>query len=100
MLDHTALFFGSASSAFHLSRKYPLLLLGGRTLGFKHGQYLRYGRGNENNQSTSGISSDSGWQGEMRYTELPLSNLYLSMLHKLGVEADSFGGSSETLSEV
>jgi hypothetical protein len=36
----------------------------------------------------------------MRYTELPLSNLYLSMLHKLGVEADSFGGSSETLSEV
>ena len=100
MLDHTALFFGSASSAFHLSRNYPLLLIGGRKLGFKHGQYLRYGRGNEKNQSTSGISSDSGWRGEMSYTELPLSNLYLTMLHKLGVKADSFGGSSETLSEV
>jgi len=100
MLDHTALFFGSASSAFHLSRNYPLLLIGGSKLGFNHGQYLRYGRGNENNQSTSGISSDSGWQGEMRYTELPLSNLYLTMLHKLGVQVDNFGGSHETLSEV
>jgi len=36
----------------------------------------------------------------MRYTELPLSNLYLTMLHKLGVEANSFGGSTETLREV
>jgi hypothetical protein len=100
MLDHTALFFGSASSAFHLSRNYPLILIGGRKLGFKHGQFLKYGKGNEKNQSTSGISSDSGWQGEMRYTELPIANLYLTMLHKLGVETDSFGGSRETLSEV
>ena len=100
MLDHTALLFGSASSAFHLSRNYPLLLIGGGKLGFKQGQYLKYGQGNEKNQSTSGISSDSGWRGQMSYTELPLSNLYLTMLHKLGVKADSFGGSSETLSEV
>ena len=100
MLDHTALLFGSASSAFHLSRNYPLLLIGGSKLGFKHGHFLKYGQGNETNQSTSGISSDSGWQGAMNYTELPLSNLYLTMLHKLGVETNSFGGSSETLSEV
>jgi len=100
MLDHTALLFGSASSAFHLSRNYPLLLIGGSKLGFKHGHFLKYGQGNETNQSTSGISSDSGWQGAMNYTELPLSNLYLTMLHKLGVETNSFGESSETLSEV
>ena len=100
MLDHTAVFFGSASSAFHLSRNYPLILMGGRKLGFKHGQYLKYGRGNEENQATAGISSDSGWQKEMHYTELPLSNLYLTMLHRLGVEAESFGGSVETIAEV
>jgi len=100
MLDNTALFFGSASSAFHLSRNYPLLLFGGSNMGFKHGQYLKYGQGNDKHQATSGISTDSGWQAEMRYTELPLSNLYLTMLHKLGVEAKSFGGSTETLSEV
>ena len=100
MLDNTALFFGSASSAFHLSRNYPLLLFGGKNMGFKHGHYLKHGEGNDKNQATSGISNDSGWRAEMRYTELPLSNLYLTMLHKLGVEANSFGGSTETLREV
>ena len=100
MLDHTALLFGSASSAFHLSRNYPLLLFGGKNMGFKHGQYLKFGEGNDKNQATSGIANDSGWQAEMRYTELPLSNLYLTMLHKLGVEAKSFGGSTEALSGV
>jgi len=100
MLDNTALFFGSASSAFHLSRNYPLILMGGRNMGFKHGQYLKYGQGNDKQQATSGISSDAGWRGEMDYTELPLSNLYLTMLHKLGVEAKSFAGSTKPLSEV
>ena len=100
MLDHTALFFGSASSAFHLSRNYPLLLIGGRKLGFKHGQYLKYGQGNNKHQSTAGISSDAGWRGEMNFSELPTANLYLTMLHKLGVEVKSFAGSTETLSEV
>ena len=100
MLDNTALLFGSASSAFHLSRNYPMLLFGGRNMGCNHGHYLKYGKGNEKHQATSGISTDSGWQAEMGYTELPLSNLYLTMLHKLGVEAKSFGGSTEMLSEV
>ena len=66
-------------------------------MGFTHGQYLKFGEGNDNNQATSGIANDSGWQAEMRYTELPLSNLYLTMLHKLGVEAKSFAGSTEAL---
>ena len=100
MLDNTVLLFGSASSAFHLSRNYPLILIGGRKMGFKHGQHLQYGQGNEKNQATSGISTDAGWRADMGYTELPLSNLYLTMLHKLGVEAESFGGSTETLKEV
>jgi hypothetical protein len=100
MLDNTALLFGSASSAFHLSRNYPLLLIGGRNMDFKHGQYIKYGQGNKNHQATSGISTDAGWRAEMDYTELPLSNLYLTMLHKLGVETESFGGSTSTLGEV
>ncbi len=39
MLDNTLLFFGSASSGFHLSRNYPLILTGGKNLGFKHGHF-------------------------------------------------------------
>ena len=100
MLDNTALLFGSASSAFHLSRNYPLLLMGGRNMGFKHGQYLKYGQGNNKHQATAGISSDAGWRGEMNFSELPAANLYLTILHKLGVEAKSFAGSTKTLSEV
>ena len=69
-------------------------------MGFKHGQYLKYGQGNECNQATSGISTDAGWRAEMNYTELPLSNLYLSMLQKLGVKTKSFGGATEPLREV
>ncbi|GIT28603.1 MAG: hypothetical protein Ct9H300mP1_06490 [Planctomycetaceae bacterium] len=42
MLDNTLVLFGSASSAFHLSRNYPLILAGGKNMGFKHGQYLNY----------------------------------------------------------
>ena len=100
MLDNTALLFGSASSAFHLSRNYPLLLMGGRNMGFKHGQYLKYGQGNNKHQATAGISSDAGWRGEMNFSELPTANLYLTMLRKLGIEAKSFAGSTKTLSEV
>ena len=100
MLDNTLLLFGSASSAFHLSRNYPLILAGGKNMGFHHGQYLKYGQGNEDNQSDAGISTDAGWRGEMDYQELPLSNLYLTMLHKLGIETDHFADSTNTLAEV
>ncbi len=52
MLDNTLLFFGSASSAFHTWRDYPLILTGGKNMGFKHGQYLKFGQGNEDNHSS------------------------------------------------
>ena len=97
MLDNTGILFGSASSAFHLSRNYPLVLMGGKNMGFQHGHYLKYGTGNEDNQATSGISTDAGWRGDMGFEELPLGNLYLSMLHKYGVEIDTFAGSTQTL---
>ena len=100
MLDNTQLLFGSASSAFHLSRNYPLILAGGRNMGFRHGQYLKYGTGNEDNQADAGIRSDAGWRGQMTYEELPLARLYLTMLQRLGVETDSFAGCTETLPEV
>ena len=69
-------------------------------MGFKHGQYLKYGQGNEDNQVDAGLQSDAGWAGEASYEELPLSNLYLTMLQRLGVETERFGGSKETLAEV
>ncbi len=100
MLDNTLLLFGSASSAFHLSRNYPLILAGGKNMGFKHGQYLKYGQGNEDHQATAGFATDAGWKQKMEFEEVRLSNLYLTMLQKFGVETDSFADSTGALSEV
>jgi hypothetical protein len=36
----------------------------------------------------------------MNYQEMELSKLYVTMLQKLGVETDTFGGSTGTLAEV
>lgn len=94
MLDNTFVLFGSASSAFHTSRNYPIILAGGKNMGFQHGRYLKYGQAKEINQT------EPGNPGEMTAEELPLSNLYLSMLQKLGMQVDSFGGSSTTLDRV
>jgi hypothetical protein len=57
----------------HDNTNLPILLAGG---GFKHGQHLAFNR--ENN--------------------LPLSNLFVSMLQKMEIETDQFGSSTSTLS--
>jgi hypothetical protein len=96
MLDNTLLFFGSASSSFHLSRNYPLILAGGRNVGFKHGQFLKYSEGPKEPLP----EGDKAWRQEMDYEELPLSHLYVTMLNRLGVETEQFADSSGTLDEV
>ena len=99
MLDHSLLLFGSASSAFHLSRNYPLVLVGGQKMGFKHGRYLNYaGAGAYRGGWAPGDKEP--WRMRAAKDDLPLSKLYVSMLQKLGVETESFGGRTGTLSEV
>ena len=98
MLDNTLLLFGSASSAFHLSRNYPLILTGGRRLGFKHGQYLNYGP--EQPQGGAWRGGREPWQQEMSHTDIPLSNLFVTMLQRLGVDTDRFADSTGDLPEV
>lgn len=100
MLDNTFAMHGSASSSFHLSRNYPIISAGGKNLGFNNGRYLKFGKGNEDNQAGAGIDSDAGWTGKIEAEELPLSNLFVTVLQRLGVETDSFGGVTGTLSRV
>lgn len=98
MLDNSLLLFGSASSAFHLSRNYPLILTGGSNFGFKHGQYLNYGP----DQPAGGhwAGGKEPWQKEVKHDDIPLSNLFITMLQRLGIETDTFAGSTGTISEV
>lgn len=99
MLDNTLLLFGSASSAFHLSRNYPLILAGGKSMGFKHGQYLNYaGAGAYRGGWAKGDKEP--WKMKATHEDLPLSNLFVTMLQKLGVNTKAFGDSTGTLNEV
>lgn len=75
LLDRTTVFFSSnlGDASTHNVRNLPVLLAGG---GFKHGQHLAFDP----------------------VKPPPLCNLYVSMLQRLGIEADRFGSSTGTLS--
>lgn len=76
LLDRTVVLYGSSNSQTHVNLNYPLLLAGGRGLGLAHGRFLQYGM------------------------ETPLSNLHLTMLRRLGVDADGFADSTGELREL
>ena len=98
MLDNTLLLFGSASSAFHLSRNYPLILAGGKNMGFQHGKYV-----NKAGTSPQGGAWDGGqepWQKETTNQDVPLSNLYVTMLQRLGVQTQTFADSTGVVGDV
>ena len=80
MLDNTLVLYGSASSAFHLSRNYPLILTGGKNMGFKHGQYLNYGP--ERPQGGPWLGGTEPWQREVAHEDIPLSNLFVTLLQR------------------
>lgn len=74
LLDRTSVFFSSnlGNASNHSCKNLPVLLAGG---GFKHGQHLAF-------DPAKGP---------------PLSNLYVSMLQRTGIEAEKFGSSTGTL---
>ncbi len=74
LLDRTTVLYGTpmGSANSHSNVNLPVLLAGG---GFKHGQHLAFDK--ENNY--------------------PLANLYVSMLQRLGIDADSFATSKGTM---
>ncbi|MDC0311614.1 DUF1552 domain-containing protein [bacterium] len=77
LLDRTMVLYGSnmGDSNTHDNSNLPILLAGG---GFKHGRHIAFKR--DHNQ--------------------PLSNLYVTMLQRLGIEADVFGSSTGALNEI
>jgi len=74
LLDRTMILYGSnmGDANTHDNSNLPILLAGG---GFKHGQHLAFKR--DDNK--------------------PLSNLFVAMLQRLGIEEDAFGSSTGTI---
>lgn len=75
LLDHTLILFGSGlgNGSSHSTHFLPVMVLGG---GFKHGQHIALKPGT------------------------PLCDLYVTMMQKLGIEADQFGSSRSNLNAV
>ena len=74
LLDRTMVLYGSnlGDANAHSTTNLPTLLAGG---GFRHGQHLAFDRGRN----------------------YPLPNLFVSMLHRMGIEETSFGSSTGTM---
>lgn len=77
LLDHTVLLYGGAQISSHSGKSFPLVLAGGRKLGFKHGRHHK-------------------WPTDTR----PASDLYLTILRKLGCPVSAFKESTGEISEV
>ncbi|MFG0289841.1 MAG: DUF1552 domain-containing protein [Rhodopirellula sp. JB044] len=98
MLDNTLLLFGSASSAFHLSQNYPVILAGGKAMGFKHGQYVNYAGSGAVGGSWDG--KPEPWMKEPEKEDQPLTKVFVTMLQQLGLETESFAGRTGGLSDL
>ncbi len=98
MLDNSLIFYGSASSAFHLSRNYPLILAGGKNMGLQHGKYIN--AAGDNFQGGAWMGNREPWQDKATREDIPLSNLFVTMLQKLGVQTDSFADSTGVVEDI
>jgi hypothetical protein len=76
LLDHTMVLYGSSNSHTHVNTNYPLILSGGDRLGLKHGQFLQ-------------LEED-----------IPLSNLFVTMLNRLDTPVDRFVDSTSEIAQV
>lgn len=99
LLDNTLVLYGSACTTTHNARNYPLALVGGRNLGVRQGHYTRFSRTAmleaQNDPLTGALLEDTRKRrGE---DDLDCALLYVSMLQALGVETDTFAGTTGTL---
>ena len=77
LLDNTMSMLGSCTSKTHAANNYPLILSGGNNLGLKHGAYLKY-----------------------KDRDMPLNNIFATMLNKMGTGKTSFNDSTGMLSDI
>ena len=76
LLDKTIVFYGSSNSQTHNNSNYPLILAGGGDMGFEHGQFRKYSN------------------------DVPLSNLFVTLLQRMGIHSEAFADSTGGLSDV
>lgn len=76
LLDNTIVLYGSGTSKVHLGMNYPIVLAGGRNVGFSHGAFHQYSK------------------------ERPFNDLLFTILQKMGLEIDGFADSERIVDEI
>ena len=76
LLDRTMVLHGCSNSTTHNNNNYPLIFAGGNKLGLEHNHYVKVG------------------------SDVPMSNLFVTMLDKMGVQAPVFGDSTGELTPI
>lgn len=76
LLDNTLCFYGCATSKTHQATNYPIILSGGKNLGFAHGSHLHY------------------------KDNVPLTNLFVTIANQLSRPTDKFSDSTGDITEV
>ena len=76
LLDNTFCFYGCATSKTHQAVNYPIVLSGGKNIGFEHGSHLHF--------------SDN----------VPLSNLFVTIANQFSTPTEKFSDSTGDLTEV
>lgn len=102
LLDRTMILFGSGMSYghSHCNSNLPILLAGGKGLGLKHGQHLDYNRPHLKEDYTLSYEEWRSLCGKPKDSKARLSNVFVTMLQKMEVNAEQFVDSLGPVSEI
>ncbi len=102
LLDRTMILFGSGMSYghSHSNSNLPILFAGGKNLGLKHGQHLDYNRPHLKDDYTLSYDEWKALCGKPKDEKARLSNVMITMLQKMEVNAEKFVDSLGPVSEI
>ncbi len=102
LLDRTMVLFGSgmAYGHSHGNANLPTILAGGKSLGLKHGQHVDYNLPILKSYDLANAAGHYGVCSRPVNSNAHLTNLLLTMLHKMEVNTEKFADSLGPVSEV
>ena len=102
LLDRTMVLFGSgmAYGHSHGNANLPTILAGGKSLGLKHGQHIDYNLPTLKNYDLTNASGHYAVCSRPVNSNAHLTNLLLTMLHKMEVNTEKFADSLGPVSDV
>jgi hypothetical protein len=102
LLDRTMVLFGSGMSYGHVhaNANLPLILAGGKSLGLKHGQHVDFNLPKIAQYDVATPTNHYALCAQPVDGNARLSNLLLTMMHKMNVNTDQFVDSLGEVSEI